>query len=183
MGTIANRIIGKASLILLNTFIFSLVFHLIISTEKITGWSKTSDLAYYTILLGTFCLFTIYNLINNTITEIIPKKWALIYIIVLSIIFTLSLPHFWLYIPLFFLFLFFYCLILKATSLYLKKILIADILTFAFSIGAFLLFTFLIKTNDNLPYFYSLAFSYFGIFHFILTLLNVQTLSKTEVKN
>lgn len=179
MGTISKKTIGKAFLIILNTLISILLIYYIFSiVEKKLHESILIDVIFYALIFSTFIG---YCLLNNTIIKITSNYYMLVFVSIFSLIILLSLPYLWIYMLFLFPILFFYTLIFYLISPNFKKILLADIITFIIIVGVLLLINYLIKT-DIAIYFFLLALSYFGIFHFILALLNRKTLSELQTE-
>lgn len=180
MQPISTKLVIKAFVILLNTLIFGLLLGLITSSEALIIWSRDRDIIEWILLPLVFLLLVSYSLINNAIIEIAPKNIMIVYIVSLAIFLCLSFLIFWLYALVVIVFLFIYVLIFYIINPEIKKVFLADLLTFILVFGMIVLFELIIKTEDNLVYYYSFAFAYFGIFHFILILLNIRTLSLFE---
>ncbi|MDQ0593200.1 hypothetical protein QFZ37_001569 [Chryseobacterium ginsenosidimutans] len=182
MGTISSKIIGKAFLILLSTFFLILVSYLTTSSEKINNFLNEKNIAeiLYYIIISTMCIIS-YTF-NNKMIKIIDR-YLFIYLFTYLLIIILSLEILYYFSVFVFLILFIYIVFIKLKgSFNLKYVIIANIFTLAISV------LMLVQTlNDTrfdkiypIAVVSLLAFSYFGIFHFLLVLLNIKTLSKIE---
>lgn len=183
MGTISQKVIAKAFLILINTLFFGCLFYFLISNVKIFHWFKTNNISDFMFYALVFIIYISYCLINNTIINIVPKNKMLIYIVVPTLIFVLLSRILYIYFLFFLFFLFLYAFLLNFLSHQnIKKISYANIIVLSILLGIMVLLT-LIIGSDVFDYYCLLAFIYLGIFHFILVLLNIKTFSKMEEEN
>jgi|GEM_PF-4061756 len=182
MGTISRKIVAKIGLLLVNTLIFSLIFYLTMSSERINVFfdkNNITSIPYYIIIS---ILYILGYFFNNKIIKIIEKN-TLSYLSIYVLIIILSIALLYVFSLLVFPFLFIYILsIFLIASPYLKHIIKANVFTFIIVILFEILNEFLYKIFDSFEFLILLAFSYFGIFHFILALLNRKTLSELKTE-
>ncbi|UOU99162.1 hypothetical protein MUU74_04200 [Chryseobacterium daecheongense] len=183
MGTLSRKIVAKLALLLSNTIILSLIFYLTMSSEKINDFfdrNNITNIPYYIIISIIYILGYFFN---NKIIKIIEKN-IVFYLCGYVLVIVLSIAILYAFSLLVFPFLFIYTLsIILIAAPYLKHIIIANVFTFIIVVLLEVFNDFVYKISDSFEILILLAFSYFGIFHFISALLNRKILSELERKN
>jgi len=178
MGTISKKTLSKAILILLVTIVSNAIIYIMLFEKARFGFSFNLNYNLYnTILIYSPLIFIVNFLsyaLNNKLIKII-SQYFIIYISFLVIILIFGFIFLGYYVLLLVPFIFLYTLMVQLIKVsILNKTILANILTLV--IGSILLF-FLGSTTK---FYWLFIFSYFGIFHFILVLLNIKILSKME---
>lgn len=182
MGTLSRKTAAKSGLLLSNITILSLIFYLTMSSEAINDFFEKNNITgiFYYIIISL--IYILGYFFNNKIVKIIEKNIAF-YLCSYILIIVLSLAILYVFSLLVFPFLFIYTLsIILIAEPYLKHIIIANVFTFIIVVLLQVLNDFVYKINGSFEILILLAFSYFGIFHFILALLNKKILSELKTE-
>lgn len=179
MGKISYKIIAKAFLILLYTLLFNILVYLILF-ERGKFWFSLNpnDNLKTSLIHSSFLIFIIYLLcyyLNNKIIKIVPK-YSIFYISLFLIILISSFIFLGYYLLLLLPIIFCYILLIHFIIYsFIKRVLFANFITLS------LISIILFFTKSCVEYYWFFLYSYFGVFHFILVLLNIKTLSKNEI--
>lgn len=178
MGTISRKTIAKIGLILINTFIFSLIFYITMSSEMINDFFDRNNITSVPYYIMISIIYILGYFLNNKMIKIIEKHTILyLCIYILIIVLSIALLYVFSLLVLPFLFIYTFPIILIA-PINLKYIVKANIITFIIVILLEVFNEALYKTFDSFGFLILLAFSYFGIFHFIVALFNRKILSE-----